>query len=568
MRTAVACSRTGRLRVLVGIAVLLAGIATLASGGRVALANTPAAGLGINGWYLFWDTPESTWDAQVALMAADGIKVVRADAFWSDVEPDAPTAAGPGYNWSTTDAIAGTLAAHGLQWVPIIDYSAPWNESIVDDAQSAPTSAADYGTYAAAVVARYGPGGSFWTENPQLTPEPVTAVEIWNEPNEIWTEIDASTYAAMYAAARTDIDRIDPSVETIVGGLGNPSASYIDDVQQALGGPGQIDAVAVHPYGDNPSQVISNVVALRTALDQIDDGNVPIDVTEFGWPTEGVSTNASVVSDSVRAGYMTQVISQLATSDCGVERILPYAWSSAQQDALDGDDWFGVTNDGAATATSAAIAAEYQAIESAPEPTVAGNATCGRPLSLQLAVVAPSASSTSDFCVQATALTWGSQGWATIGISGATITFSAPSARTVVTGNGGVATACWTVAPGSTQTASALATDPQFSQTPGDSVTGQATGASSSKQASTSAPTQSSSATKSQTSTPTQSSPSTSTAKKQSNARKNSNARKKNSTAKKKSTPRKKSAAKKRTTKKTKPAKKKPRKPKKKANKQ
>jgi Cellulase (glycosyl hydrolase family 5) len=426
-----------------------------------ALANTPAAGLGMNGWYLFWNMPQSTWNTQVAGMAADGIKVVRADALWSNVEPTAPTASGPTYNWSTTDAIATALAQHGIQWLPIIDYSTSWNASEPGDLQSPPTSDSAYAAYAAAVVARYGPGGSFWKANPKLTAEPVTAVEIWNEPNVTGTAIPAAQYAAMYESARTAIHQVSPSVEAIVGGLGNPAGTYIQQVQQTLGGPGYIDAVGQTPYDQNADDVLEDIAGLRLSLDEVGDANVPIDIEEFGWPTSGSASYVSTVSDSTRASYMTTVISDLASSDCGVERILPYTWVTAQQNAGDTEDWYGVTNDGAATATSRAIAAQYASIEAKPEPGSAAFPLCGRPVTLTLAKATPP-SSQYNFCVQATADTYGPNGWATVGISGATITFTKPSAQVLITNASGVATACWSEPSVSAQTATATASDPQF----------------------------------------------------------------------------------------------------------
>lgn len=439
-----------------GAVLLAAGVLTPA-----AQANTPPSGLGVNAWYLFWEMPQSQWNAQLNEMAADGIELVRADAYWSSVEPNAPGSNGPQYNWTSTDAIATALAQHGLRWLPIIDYSAPWAESVPGNLKSPPDDDAAYAAYAAAVVARYGPDGTFWKQNPTLTPEPVTAVEIWNEPNVADSAIPAAQYATMYEDARTAIHVVDPSVQAIVGGLGNPAYEYLDQMYAVLGGPGKLDAVGQHPYDTSVAATVADVRNLRLAMDHEGDANVPIYVTEFGWPTSGSATWTTTMSDATRAVDLTQAIEQLGQSDCGIEGILPYSWVTAQSDPNDVNDFFGlVSPDGSPTRSSAAVSAEYERLEASNAPS-AGNDICGRPLSLKLAPVAPTTSN-GDTCVTASALSWSGAGEATVGIAGASVSFTSPVAKTVTTDANGQATACWTLPAGKRASVAAKATQQDF----------------------------------------------------------------------------------------------------------
>lgn len=335
---------------------------------------TPTTGFGINAWYLFSAMPESSWDGNLAAMAADDITSVRADAQWSAAEPTAPGAASPQYNWTTFDAIASALARHGLRWLPIIDYTAPWNESVAGDMNSAPSNVGDYVQYAAAFVARYGPGGSFWHANPGLTPEPVTAVEIWNEEDVTGTYIAPATYAPMYEQARTAIHGVDPSVTVVVGGLAEAAESYMQQLQQAIGKPGQIDAVAQHPYDQNPAAVLNDVASMRSTLDGLGDGKVPIYVTEYGWPLYGVGAGVPTLSDSQRGTYLYQTITGLADSSDDVLGIYPYSWVSQAANIFDPEQWYGITSDGAATASSTQLASAYQHVAAedvADGPTLA-----------------------------------------------------------------------------------------------------------------------------------------------------------------------------------------------------
>src|SRR5260370_31086653 len=137
--------------------------------------------------------PRAEIDAQLAALARTGATTVRSDALWETAEPTPPSdgvqlfppAVGliHHYDWRRDDQIAGMLAAHGLRWLPIIDYTATWDESVPGDDHSPPKSASEFYSYAAAVAARYGPGGSFWSENSNLPARPVDTYEIWNEPD-------------------------------------------------------------------------------------------------------------------------------------------------------------------------------------------------------------------------------------------------------------------------------------------------------------------------------------------------------------------------------------------------
>ena len=309
---------------------------------------------GINAQVLFWSFPQSTWAGHVQLMRQDGIQVVRADAHWEDVEPNAPSGGVHTYNWAPLDAIESTLAANHIVWQPIVDYSAPWAASRQNtmllgsspDVFSPPVNNADYAAFAQALVLRYGPNGAFWSQNPQLTPQPVTSVEIWNEENTsgFWQpQPDAAAYAALYTAARSAVHQVAPSVQVMIGGLVPPAAQFLQSIYDALGGAsGRIDAVAIHPYASDPRYMYPEVVDTRSVLEQHGDGGVPINVTEFGWPTQGLNSSGyTEVSDVQRAQYIAQFTKAVARSNCGVVRIEPHTWVTEEQSIFNPEDWFG-----------------------------------------------------------------------------------------------------------------------------------------------------------------------------------------------------------------------------------
>lgn len=340
-------------------------------------ASAGDSSLGVNAQFLFPLFSPSQWALHARLMEHSGIQIVRVDALWASAEPSPPTNGRARYDWRYFDGIVSTLAAAGLRWLPIVDFSTPWDASYaapnVDSRLSPPRDPRLFADYATALVARYGPRGSFWREHPGLPSLPVQAVEVWNEENSatFWhPSPNAARYLRLYEAVRAAVHAVSRHFEVIVGGLTVPDQPFLNQLYtaaKAIRRP--FDAVAVHPYGATPSQVLAGVEATRAVLDAHHDVDVPIDVTEFGWPTRGLSDSAGAppVTDAERATYLTQVTRSLAESDCGVERILPNTWVTQQQSLLDPAQWFGIVNpNGTMTKTGTAYGMLLANLEAAP----------------------------------------------------------------------------------------------------------------------------------------------------------------------------------------------------------
>ncbi len=197
-------------------------------------------------------------DDQLTELAATGATAARSDTLWSAAEPNPPDAGGHRYDWAFDDEIAGTLAAHGLRWLPIVDYAPGWAATVPSSSVSPPRLVGDYAAFAGAFAARYGLGGSFWHAHPGLRAEPVDTYEIWNEPDnaQFWPPApSATTYADMYLRARDAITGADPSARVIIGGLTNPGVFLPALAAARPGFFAHVDGVAIHPYGPTPAVV-------------------------------------------------------------------------------------------------------------------------------------------------------------------------------------------------------------------------------------------------------------------------------------------------------------------------
>lgn len=347
---------------------------------RPALAAPAGRSFGVNVNLLFNNfsyTPAQI-DAQLAAVAATGATVARSDALWEATEPTAPVHGVHRYDWDFDDEIAGSLAAHGLTWLPILDYTAPWAQSIPGVDHSPPRSDADYAAYAAAFASRYGPGGSFWRAHPQLTPRPVTTVEIWNEPDqpEFWKPAPSpGAYAALYLAARGAIDAVAPGIRVIVGGLTDPGAFLPEMLRATPGLRGHIDGVAIHPYG-RPATVLSKVVAARATLDGLGMNGVPLYVTEFGWTTSPPGA-LDYVPAAQRPADISSTLTALGKAGCGLAMVVLYTWVSPGGDPGDSQNWYGVANPTQPADGTADTAAFTAGLQAAARSAGAGSTACG-----------------------------------------------------------------------------------------------------------------------------------------------------------------------------------------------
>jgi cellulase (glycosyl hydrolase family 5) len=395
-----------------------AAVAAVAASGAVAAPGAAAAAApapspadtipvsAMNGWSLHGLSPADL-NAQLALMQSAGVTLLRVDASWSSIEPNAPALAGPRYSFGTMDAEVADLAAHQIRWLPIVDYSAPWAGSVSGDWRSAPTSNAQFAAFAAAIAARYGADGSFWAQNPQVPYLPVQTYEIWNEENAsyYWDNgPDPGAYATLYLAARAAIRAIDPQAQVAIGGLTNPrqgmsALAFLSGMFQAVPGlVGSVDAVGIHPYAANGTGTVQFVVQVRQLLDSVGQSAVPIDVTEFGWQT------GSATVEQRRAANMTAVAQALGNSNCGIGLLAPYDWTDPSY--ITNGDWGLAGSDGvrpAGTAWFTALAGDASgnvnrlcpAVITATGGTSAGGATTSAPPATAPTATAPTAANPS-----------------------------------------------------------------------------------------------------------------------------------------------------------------------------
>jgi Glycosyl hydrolase catalytic core len=232
-------------------------------------------------------------DATLAQQASVGVGLIRQTFHWRDIEVRPSV-----YNWAGYDAYMAATASHGIRVLPIL-FDAPRfraHASASGRGSYPPNHYSDLGKFGAAVARRYGPSGSFWAQNPAVPKLPITAYQIWNEPNlkVYWASGPSPRqYARLLSAAARGILAADPSAEIVSAGLPDSHLSEPKNVYgwtKALlraGAGRSIDTLAVNPYAKNRSQLMGKLRRFRSILNHGGGRSAHIWVTEFGWSDKG-----------------------------------------------------------------------------------------------------------------------------------------------------------------------------------------------------------------------------------------------------------------------------------------
>jgi polysaccharide biosynthesis protein PslG len=371
-----------RARHLVAIAALLtaAGCGSGSSTQRQTTPPTPppspppsAEQFGANVGLLFNSRlyPAVQIAAQLQALHQTGATVARSDAAWETAEPVPPSGRAHHYRWTFADIIVASLAAQGLRWLPIIDYSPTWAESTPGQVHSPPSNPGDYAAFAGALASRYGPGGSFWRAHPQLPAQPVDTYEIWNEPDSpsFWYPTPNPTaYADLYQRARDAIVSAQPSAKVIVGGLTQPRTFLPALLAGSPGLRGHVDGVGIHPYGATPQVVVARIRAARSVLRGLSLADVPLYVTEFGWTTRPPGA-LDYLPERLRPGYIQLTLAGLGHTNCSLAVVLLYAWVTPERNPADPQDWFGIHPPGGGTSPDTEAFVRGLSAARAPGPT-------------------------------------------------------------------------------------------------------------------------------------------------------------------------------------------------------
>jgi hypothetical protein len=255
---------------------------------------------GINSWALLEE------DAQLAPLQDMPIGGYRMPFSWAYAEREA---GGP-YDFSSHDRVVAGAARLGIRVLPVLSDSPQWVRGSSTRVGEPPEPGYEmnrFEAFAAAAAARYGAGGSFWREHPELPYLPIQDWEVWNEPNfpSFWYDgrrPSASEYRLLLAAARRGLMATEPHARIIFGGLSYggaavPPVRYLREFLRVRGSECLFDEMAIHPYSRTPRQALRRVLRMRAVLDAAGRRDVRLWLTEYGWSTGGAPRHRFHVSE-------------------------------------------------------------------------------------------------------------------------------------------------------------------------------------------------------------------------------------------------------------------------------
>ncbi|MDQ3936406.1 MAG: glycosyl hydrolase [Actinomycetota bacterium] len=276
-------------------------------------------------------------DAEHGRMATHGVETLRISFEWMRAQR---RAGGP-FSFARTDRVVRHAAMHGIDLLPVVILAPRWAREYPQVTHSPPKRTGDYTRYLRALIARYGPAGSFWTENPLVPKSPIRAWQIWNEPHlqfqwSIPTGVDyAPGYGKLLRASHRTIKFADRDASVVLGGISNFSWQYLDHMYKRGKIKGAFDVAALHPYTTKPEGVITLTKRFRIVMRRYKDGKLPIWITELGLPaSQGRirSNNKLQTTDTGMAQFLFRsykhVVKNQASSLAGAQRVYWYNWAS------------------------------------------------------------------------------------------------------------------------------------------------------------------------------------------------------------------------------------------------
>src|SRR3954447_5468997 len=295
------------------IAALVAVVAT-----ACAIAAAPAAASAARFYGVVYDrdvseAPAATQDQQFTLMHKTGVRSVRRVFSWAAAQPTE----GQPPDLTETDALVARAARNEIEILPIVMYAPVWARMSADDSAAPPRSNADYVAFVNALIARYGPAGTFWGEHADVPKRPLRTWQVWNEPQlrYQWADPDwERSYGTLLHAAHDAIKKADPGAKVVLAGATNFAWDALESLYKQGKIKGEFDVAALHPYTGSAGRVVTAAKLFRAVLKKHGDGNKPVWITELAWP----ASKGRVKPPSGLAG--------LPTTDGGMARRLTRAY--------------------------------------------------------------------------------------------------------------------------------------------------------------------------------------------------------------------------------------------------
>lgn len=282
-----------------------AGIAALWCALLVLAIASPARGADayFGGFSTNYNAAAAQADGDMNAQAATGIGLLREHIYWDQIERS------PGaFDFTKLDALVARASSRGMTVLPILTSTPAFYSTrpagVTTDGWP-PTNPASIYAFSYQLTKRYGARGTYWgCLLPglfcQRTYRPITAWEVWNEPDTTawWrTGPDPAAYLPLLRNAYQGLRAGDPAAEVVLGGLSFralTAGGFLERLYD-LGAAPYFDTLALHPYAANVSGVVAYLQRALVIAVSKNDANVQLRATEFGFATGGTSAWTTTV---------------------------------------------------------------------------------------------------------------------------------------------------------------------------------------------------------------------------------------------------------------------------------
>jgi GH35 family endo-1,4-beta-xylanase len=217
------------------------------------------------------------------------VRNARTPFHWNLIEPSRGD-----YRWAATDRFVGTLALSHVRVLPFLNDSPSW---VTSDRTRPPLRSKKTRKYwkhfISACVKHYGRHGEFWRTHPNIPKVPITAWQIWNEPNlENYFDVKKPErkYAKLVKVSDKAINKADKHAKTVLAGLsGNPETKkmapqrFLKKVLKVRKVKKHFNAAALHPYAPSIKKFKKLLRSLHKVLKKKGAGGKQLWITEMGW---------------------------------------------------------------------------------------------------------------------------------------------------------------------------------------------------------------------------------------------------------------------------------------------
>ncbi len=270
----------------------------------------------------FWGVvPQAAPTAeQFQRLERGGVDSVRVPIVWSSVQ----TAPGGTADWSGVDAVVRGATQAGMEVLPFV-YGAPvWAvpHAVVPGTGGAATAPRNlpvktgaqralWQAFLQLAVARYGPSGSFWLENPTVPRRPIRVWQIWNEPNFKYFVVrpNPAEYGKLVKISYTALRSVDPGAKVVLAGLFSEprealfkraprqayfATEFLERMYQSTPGiKSRFVGAALHPYTPNYQELGEDIEEFRGVMKEHGDAGKGLWVTEVSWSSQPPALNNS-----------------------------------------------------------------------------------------------------------------------------------------------------------------------------------------------------------------------------------------------------------------------------------